>query len=228
MCSCDKCNETKVRQTFIAREIAFHRRDSKIKNIKNGVHKTIKKIPEIKFKENSECETNATCEVRKFQMCARCRNHSQDHPIRGHKNSCPFSNCTCDKCEITTERRKIMAKQIRDYRLTKPADDVDSGYSGSPDEEREITFPSVEETSEIAAESKDSNSTGRIALTDEDEIFFMVQSLYEKFFYNSDANNKIEFLYALVLLTNKNWLLLNNALLQGKHKFLFIYLVSYE
>lgn len=243
-CQCEKCIETKERQTFIAREIAFHRRNSKNKSFDDK-----KKFAEMAIRTiNAEfAPSKISGEVRRNQMCARCRNHGIDCPIRGHKNLCPFNNCPCDKCQITKERRKIMAKQIRDYRTNKPtdeiesdyqhttvnSDDTDSGYNTSPNNSPEANikhpFPVLTEAPAKEAEfnekivtdlaekvEKTPDTISVISSLPQEMIntFFMVQSLYEKYCLR-DSKNKIQFVFAFVLLAHQNWSFVENALTRG-------------
>ncbi|CAG9807665.1 unnamed protein product [Chironomus riparius] len=175
-CDCVKCRETKIRQKFIAREIAFHRKNSRSKfsgERSNSLEAAPKTINDLDISSSKYL-----CEVRRNQMCARCRNHGENQLIRGHKNSCPYSNCGCEKCQITKERRKIMAKQIKDYRMNPKnlermesmimsdfaTEENDSGYSGSPNTSPEadvemISFPTIIEESSNSSEKDDDQLT---------------------------------------------------------------------
>lgn len=41
----------------------------------------------------------------------RCRNHGLKIILRGHKQYCPYSSCTCDKCRFTAEQQRQMRLQ---------------------------------------------------------------------------------------------------------------------
>ncbi|XP_070497944.1 doublesex- and mab-3-related transcription factor dmd-3-like [Chironomus tepperi] len=249
-CDCVKCRETKIRQKFIAREIAFHRKNSKSRFFDERSNSTEAAAP--KLTNDIDISSNKyLCEVRRNQMCARCRNHGENQLIRGHKNSCKYNNCSCEKCQITKERRKIMAKQIKDYRMNpknlermeslalsdyaaKYSEENDSGYSTSPNTSPEadvemISFPTIIEECSNSSDKDDGELT--IDLTEKPDIpdiepifsrippemlntFYMVQSLYEKYCLN-DCQNKIQFVYAFVLLAHQNWSFVEGALTKG-------------
>jgi DM DNA binding domain len=218
-CNCERCSETKVRQKFIASEIAIHRKQYKYKNPRNVLanFSLPKMIPESKS------------EIRRNQMCARCKNHGIDQPLRGHKNSCGYAQCSCSICRITSERQKIMAKQIKDYRQTKYIND-DSEMSMQDDscghEERaddssesEVILPTLVEIKNMEASSRTVSNSSTLSTQPSPHIlekFYKVQSLYEKFIL-TQPYKQFQLIYAFVILAQDNWSNIESALQEGKN-----------
>ncbi|KAL6742219.1 hypothetical protein Aduo_015391 [Ancylostoma duodenale] len=45
--------------------------------------------------------------------CQKCGQHGRKSRLKGHKRICPFKECTCAKCQVVSERQKLMADQIK-------------------------------------------------------------------------------------------------------------------
>ncbi|XP_049524799.1 doublesex- and mab-3-related transcription factor C2-like [Dermacentor silvarum] len=45
------------------------------------------------------------------KTCSRCRNHGMRVVLKGHKRQCPHRYCTCDRCDLVTMRRQILAEE---------------------------------------------------------------------------------------------------------------------
>lgn len=203
LCACKKCNDTKMRQKCIASEIAIHRRHLKLTNNSESLN-LVPKFRSEKFESKYSIES---VEHRRSQMCARCKNHGIDQPLRGHKNECKFADCQCEICEITAERRKIMAKQIREYRQTKLAD--------GPDSTKEPNFDEVSLSSNESLRITPVNSQVYKPIPHFFDKFYMVQTLYDKFLQENTIK-QIQLLYALVNLANDDCNVLEKALQEGK------------
>jgi hypothetical protein len=49
---------------------------------------------------------------RRVPQCARCRSHNTYASVRGHKRQCQWKDCTCAKCLMVTEKRRVTAVRV--------------------------------------------------------------------------------------------------------------------
>lgn len=92
-CNCDKCLATKDRQSFIAKEIAMHRYETKnqsviSENVEKGLKLNLSLVHSRSMEDAANFEeiwsvksptklNKSNGEVRKEQQCSRCRNHGK-------------------------------------------------------------------------------------------------------------------------------------------------------
>lgn len=214
-CTCMRCNETKTRQKCIASEIAIHRKHSKVSGKSENSANLKFACEKFDFKYPMDAG-----EHRRSQMCARCKNHGIDQPLRGHKNDCQYANCACEICNITAERRKIMAKQIRDYRQTKNIDGSESKMDTNDDDDFSSSDEELPQMTPLPLNNPIFKPIPHFL-----DKFYMVQSLYDKFL-QQDATKQFQLLYALVNLS-RDYGDLENALREGKNPIiLFTFMVG--
>lgn len=221
-CNCEKCLVTKDRQSFIAKEIAMHRYEIKNKTDSNeGLTQGLKLnfvrskplIMAPKRVVDTPRRNVRNGEVRSNQMCSRCRNHGVVQLLRGHKNLCVYSECICERCEITQRRREIMAKQIKDYRSSKISDEstsspeVNSSEVSSPETDGLDMMPEFDKL--LVEQFVDYEPV------ENSDLFFMIQSLFEKY-ATQNAEKRVQLIYAFAHLTKGNWDLIERSLEKGK------------
>uniref|UniRef100_A0A0N5A2W3 DM domain-containing protein n=1 Tax=Parastrongyloides trichosuri TaxID=131310 RepID=A0A0N5A2W3_PARTI len=51
--------------------------------------------------------------TKRVPNCQKCGQHGIKSRLKGHKRICRFKDCNCPKCQVVTERQKLMADQIK-------------------------------------------------------------------------------------------------------------------
>ncbi|KAE9556707.1 hypothetical protein FO519_000113 [Halicephalobus sp. NKZ332] len=63
--------------------------------------------------ENYEIPNFGRIKGERVPNCQKCGQHGRKSRLKGHKRVCPFKDCNCPKCQVVTERQKLMADQIK-------------------------------------------------------------------------------------------------------------------
>ncbi|KAK0409853.1 hypothetical protein QR680_004798 [Steinernema hermaphroditum] len=58
-------------------------------------------------------ETETVSYSKRVPNCQKCGQHGRKSRLKGHKRSCPYRDCNCPKCQVVSERQKLMADQIK-------------------------------------------------------------------------------------------------------------------
>ncbi|XP_030064186.1 doublesex- and mab-3-related transcription factor B1 isoform X1 [Microcaecilia unicolor] len=97
----------------------------------------MERAPSIEAAKNGE-------KMLRTPKCSRCRNHGFVVPVKGHAGKCRWKQCRCDKCNLISERQKIMAaqkalkKQLQEEQEQRPPSRCQAGGVGvSPPGESE-------------------------------------------------------------------------------------------
>lgn len=222
-CRCEKCLVTKDRQRFIAKEIANHRREVKDNSFYQyqssdtskhvQIYSTMyEEISDDNSAENNQIEQRSV-ETRKEQHCSRCKNHGIFQILKGHKSSCPFSKCECSRCVITSRRREVMSKQIKDFQaLSNTTLSSPSVLSSEPDISPTPDFENlcIQQFVDCENQENDDNQP-----EENQDVFFMIQSLFDKYACQG-TEQKIQLIHAFTELANFNWQRIELALEKGE------------
>lgn len=91
---------------------------------------------------STQSATHGATRHSRIQACARCRDHGTLHMLKGHKSSCPWKDCTCIKCRLSSEHRKVMAAQValrrKQRKLVKSRRLASSDDSGTSQEDTQM------------------------------------------------------------------------------------------
>jgi hypothetical protein len=101
---------------------------------------------------NSADDTHTSSSLgksRTIPTCARCRNHFEIVPVKGHKRICSHRYCLCLKCRVLEESRRLRAIELKirrdDYKLRKAVWKTygDTSYGTKSSKRRKKATPSA-------------------------------------------------------------------------------------
>ncbi|VDO49825.1 unnamed protein product, partial [Brugia timori] len=69
-------------------------------------------LPPVRCAENVQQLDSAPISKR-IPNCQKCGQHGRKSRLKGHKRICPYRDCNCAKCQVVSERQKLMADQIK-------------------------------------------------------------------------------------------------------------------
>uniref|UniRef100_A0A1I7VDM6 DM domain-containing protein n=1 Tax=Loa loa TaxID=7209 RepID=A0A1I7VDM6_LOALO len=73
---------------------------------------TFPSLPPVRCGENIQQLDNVPISKR-IPNCQKCGQHGRKSRLKGHKRVCPYRDCNCAKCQVVSERQKLMADQIK-------------------------------------------------------------------------------------------------------------------
>uniref|UniRef100_A0A0N5AJN1 DM domain-containing protein n=1 Tax=Syphacia muris TaxID=451379 RepID=A0A0N5AJN1_9BILA len=73
----------------------------------------LEEISDVDKTENDEEFSLTGCKGERVPNCQKCGQHGRKSRLKGHKRVCPYKDCKCPKCQVVSERQKLMADQIK-------------------------------------------------------------------------------------------------------------------
>ncbi|KAI6170685.1 DM DNA-binding domain-containing protein [Aphelenchoides bicaudatus] len=109
-CNCNKCQLVRTRRQIMSQQIRLRRAQDKRFQRTNEPQKA-DVVPIKLVNEELASIINATHGPEYARnmcyFCQKCKNHEILVWKKQHKRQCPFTNCTCEKCELIETRRRL-------------------------------------------------------------------------------------------------------------------------
>ncbi|CAD5223059.1 unnamed protein product [Bursaphelenchus okinawaensis] len=108
-CNCTKCELVRTRRRIMSQQIRLRRAQDKRFQRTNEPEQA--DVMPIKQCENELRTTNPEELLGDAKsmcyFCQKCKNHNILVWKKQHKKQCPFTSCTCEKCELIETRRRL-------------------------------------------------------------------------------------------------------------------------
>ncbi|CAG2104220.1 unnamed protein product [Medioppia subpectinata] len=157
---------------------------------------------------DSESASAGTTKKKRNPFCQTCQNHVDKD---GHKRRCPTKDCPCAKCEISRDKRVLMAKTISVKRKLK--EDLNDLENGKLEESQVFDEPvfkkqrshpneSAGAKKDKECESDDENSNSRQSIKPLDKI--QIKDMVDKMWPNLLSVQNIDKILLWILLRGKS------------------------
>uniref|UniRef100_A0A183CBS9 DM domain-containing protein n=1 Tax=Globodera pallida TaxID=36090 RepID=A0A183CBS9_GLOPA len=187
-CECSKCNLVRSRRLVMSQQIRLRRAQDKrfqrtTEPEEADVVPLFSSTTTTGGSPSSEDGKDGIMDTHQQQLameaqnmcyfCQKCKNHGILVWKKHHKRQCPFTDCTCDFCELIETRRRLdqhikRRKSAPQGKIVEEMDDGgDESESGSPRKKSTVSLPAHIE----AMSCSDSGSPNVLEGTDSHQMF---------------------------------------------------------
>ncbi|KAI6185863.1 DM DNA binding domain protein [Aphelenchoides besseyi] len=105
-CQCNKCEMVRTRRQIMSQQIRLRRAQDK--RFQRTNEPTQADVIPIKQTDDEQSVKETVVDSKSMcYFCQKCKNHEILVWKKQHKRQCPYTNCSCDKCELIETRRRL-------------------------------------------------------------------------------------------------------------------------